>query len=43
MFDFEGIKHGFRDDLPGYVCGLLSGGILYLGFAIATLIGAPAP
>jgi hypothetical protein len=43
MFDYRAIKQGFRDDLPGFVCGLLAGPILYLGFAIATLIGAPAP
>jgi hypothetical protein len=43
MFDFEGIARGFRDDLPGYVCGLLAGPVLYLLVCIATLIGAPAP
>jgi hypothetical protein len=41
MFDLKGIKQGFREDLPGFVCGLLAGPILYFGFAIASLIGAP--
>lgn len=43
MFDYEGIKQGFRNDIVGYVCGLLSGGILLFGVCIASLIGAPTP
>lgn len=31
----------YRDDIPGYICGLLAGPILLLGVAIATLIGEP--
>ena len=41
MFDYRAIKQGFREDLPGYVCGLLAGPILYLLVCIASLIGAP--
>jgi hypothetical protein len=33
----------FRDDLPGYLCGIFAGPILLVGVCIATLIGAPSP